>query len=92
MYYVISKSTDLRCPNTEVKKFTNLRNEELSSHIYKHIYQLTGRINKKDKISKNTPIYTHLDLRDKLIRRIRYLKIPVLLFILEDSLIILRII
>lgn len=33
MYYVISKSTDLCCPNTEVKKFTNLRSAERYASI-----------------------------------------------------------
>ena len=33
MYYVISKSTDLRCPNAEVKKFINLRSAERYASI-----------------------------------------------------------
>ena len=73
MYYVISKSTDLRCPNTEIKKFSNLRSAERYAsigngdftyenpkeaknyhHTFKHIYQLSGRINKKDMIFKES--------------------------------------
>lgn len=78
MYYVISKSTDLRCLDTQIKKFTSIvaakryasigqgkfthKNPKEANnyhHTYNYVYELTGRINKKDKIfkDKGSPTY-----------------------------------
>lgn len=82
MYYVISQSTDLRCPRTVVKKFPSLasarREARIGSgeftcrdpeaarnwhHTYKKIWELKGRVNRKDKIfsDRGTSCYPRCD-------------------------------
>ena len=82
MYYVISQSTDLRCPLTKIRKFTSLnaavrfagmgngeytyKNPEAARnwhHTFNEIWELKGRINRKDPIfqDRGTSCYPRND-------------------------------